>query len=131
MAAITPYTYNKWLFRDFNHFTMSEFRCNCRRCANHAFPHKVNAKLLTYLEEMRKYFGKPVVVTSGLRCKDYNSSLKAASKHSAHLSGMAADVWIKGVSPKDINDFWKILNIGYSYYGTPNMGDACHVQIGW
>lgn len=131
MAVITAYHYNKWLFQDFSYFTMTEFRCNCKKCANRANPHKVNAKLLTYLEQMRKHFGKPMIVTSGLRCKSYNSTLPGASKRSAHLRGMAADVYIKGVDPKVIRDYWKSLNVGYSYCGTANMGNACHVQIGW
>lgn len=129
--SFNAYNYNKILFTDFSHFTRNEFRCNCRKCANHAMPTHVNAKLLTYLEQMRQYFGKPVVITSGLRCKKYNASLKGSIKNSAHTKGKAADVYIKGVSPAEISKYWKSLEVGYTYYGTPNMGNACHVQIGW
>jgi uncharacterized protein YcbK (DUF882 family) len=131
MAVISTYHYNKWLVQDFSYFTLSEFRCNCRRCRNHALPSKLNAKLLTYLEQTRLHFGKPMIVTSGLRCKKYNASLKGSSKNSRHLTGMAADVYIHGVKPEAIRDYWKSLDIGYTYCGTPNMGNACHVQIGW
>jgi zinc D-Ala-D-Ala carboxypeptidase len=131
MATFNPYVYNKALLRDFSYFTMSEFRCGCRRCRNHAFPTHINAKLLTYLEQLRLHFGKPVIITSGLRCSKYNKSLPGSSKNSRHISGMAADIFIKDVSPSDICKYWKSLNVGYCYYGTPNMGNAAHVQIGW
>lgn len=129
--AIKPYEYNKIMLKDFSYFTLSEFKCNCRKCRNNANPTYLNAKLLTYLEQMRKHFGKPCVVTSGMRCKKYNNSLRGASRFSKHLSGDAADVYIKGVSPAEICDYWKKLKVGYCYYGTKNMGNSVHVQIGW
>lgn len=129
--GLNAYHYNKILLQDFTYFTMHEFRCNCRKCRNHAFPSKINAKLLTYLDQMRTHFGKPMIVTSGLRCKEYNKSLVGSSKNSRHLSGMAADVFIKDVDPKEIVSYWKSLDIGYTYCGTKNMGKSAHVQIGW
>lgn len=117
--------YNIRLCCDFPHFTAREFRCNCG-CG---YPAKLDAKLLYRLELLRKHFGKPVVITSGLRCKSYNDSLVGSSKVSAHLSGDAADVYIKGVGPKDIVKFWKRNKFGYAYYGTKNMGNCAHVQV--
>lgn len=131
MSGFTAYQYNKILFKDFDYFTQSEFRCGCKKCKNYGNPTHVNAKLLTYLEQMRKFFGKPVIITSGLRCKSYNASLPGSIKNSRHLSGMAADVVIQGVSPAEIVNYWKSLKIGYCYCGTKNMGNAAHVQIGW
>lgn len=117
--------YNARLCSDFKHFRSSEFACNCG-CGH---PAKLDAKLLYRLELLRSHFGKPVVITSGLRCKNYNRSLAGSSKTSAHLSGDAADVYIKGVDPKDIVKFWKKNKFGYCYYGTPNMGNCAHVQV--
>ncbi len=131
MSVLNPYAYNLHLLSDFRYFTLSEFKCNCRKCKNNCNPTFINAKLLTYLEQMRLHFGKPVVVTSGLRCSKYNRSLKGSSKTSRHLTGMAADVYIEGVKPSEIVSYWKSLNIGYSYCGTSNMGNCAHVQIGW
>ena len=42
-----------------------------------------------------------------------------------------SDIYIKGVDPKEIVRFWQSLNVGYTYSGTKNMGNAAHVQIGW
>lgn len=131
MASFNPYVYNKALLRDFSYFTLSEFNCNCHKCRNHGNPSHINAKLLTYLEQMRQHFGVPCIVTSGLRCKTYNKTLKGSSRNSRHLSGMAVDVYFHGVAPKDVCAYWKSLNVGYCYYGTSNMGNVAHVQIGW
>lgn len=131
MIKINNDIYNRILFADFKYFNPYEFKCNCGKCKNNAYPAHVNAKLLTYLEQMRIHFGKPIIITSGLRCSKYNRSLPGYSKSSCHLTGMAADVYIKGVDPSVIVRYWKSLNIGYSYCGTPTMGECAHVQIGW
>lgn len=109
------------------YFTFDEFKCKCGKCYSSAY---LDPRLITYLDELRRYFGKPVIITSGIRCKKYNSSLVGSSPVSGHLRGSAADVYIQGVNPKDIDDWW-INNVprGYSYYGTKNMGNACHVEI--
>ena len=109
------------------YFVTSEFYCKCGKCNSPAY---LNPSLVVYLSRMRKYFKKPVVITSGIRCKKYNNSLPGSSKSSGHLKGNAADVYIKGVNPKDISDWWynNVPN-GYSYHGTPNMGNACHVEV--
>ncbi len=124
---MTRKEWNKKICSYSSYFTSVEFKCNCGKCNSPAF---INPKLITYLDEMRKHFKKPVVITSGIRCKEYNNSLPGSSKSSQHLKGNAADVYIKGVDPKDIHLWWyKNVPNGYSYYGTPNMGNACHVQV--
>lgn len=125
MAKVRYSDYNVRLCLDFKHFKASEFCCGCG-CG---YPARIDAKLLYRLELLRKYFGKPVVITSGLRCKKYNASLKGSSKRSAHLTGDAADVYIKGIDPRDIVNFWLKRDFGYSYCGTPNMGNCAHVQV--
>lgn len=115
----------------FPNFTRTELACRCKGKYCKGYPAKIHFDLLHCLQKTREHFGKPMYVTSGLRCKKYNDSLKGSSKNSAHKSGMAADVYIQGVDPAEIVKFWKSLNVGYSYCGTPNMGNAAHVQIGW
>ncbi len=124
---MTRKEWNKKVCSYARYFTSVEFACKCGKCNSPAY---LNPKLITYLDEMRKYFKKPVVITSGIRCKNYNNSLPGSSKSSGHLKGNAADVYIKGVEPIDIFDWWydNVPN-GYSYYGTINMGNACHVEV--
>lgn len=109
------------------YFKASEFECKCGKCKDTAF---LDPKLITYLDELRIYFRKPVVITSGIRCKTYNNSLVGSSKTSGHLKGKAVDVFIKGVSPDAIADWWS-SNVPGSicYFGTPNMGNCAHLEV--
>lgn len=63
---------------------------------------KVDERLLTLLERIRAHVGKPVHVNSGYRSPEYNATLKNASPHSQHCNGKAADIWVEGVTPKQI-----------------------------
>lgn len=119
--------YNTTLCGDFPHFSYIEFRCPCGDC--NGYPHSLDARLLYRLECLRRHFGKPVHITSGLRCRSYNAFLPGSSKSSAHMVGRAADVYISGVHPKQIKDYWSSRGFGYTYYGTSNMGKACHVEV--
>lgn len=63
---------------------------------------KVDERLLTLLERIRAHVGKPVHVNSGFRSPEYNATLKNASPRSQHCNGKAADIWVEGVTPKQI-----------------------------
>lgn len=43
------------------------------------------------LDPLRKYYGKPIIVTSGFRCEELNT-LIGGSKTSDHKQGRAADI---------------------------------------
>lgn len=119
--------YNTILCEDFPHFSHTEFRCPCRECSG--YPAPLDARLLYRLECLRRHFGKPVHITSGLRCRSYNAALPGSSKSSAHKLGKAADVYISGVKPSEIVTYWKSRDFGFAYSGTPNMGNAAHVEV--
>lgn len=65
---------------------------------------KVDERLLYLLENIRNYVGKPVHINSGYRSPEYNATLKNASPRSQHCNGKAADIWVEGVTPKQIAD---------------------------
>lgn len=65
---------------------------------------KVDERLLTLLENIRNHTGKPVHINSGYRSPEYNATLKNASPRSQHCNGKAADIWVEGVTPKQIAD---------------------------
>ena len=54
---------------------------------------KKNIELLVekILDPLREKFGKPIIVTSGYRCKELNRAVGGAAK-SQHMSGEAADI---------------------------------------
>lgn len=79
------------------HFKVKEFRCYDG--SDTIF---VSQELAEVLEKIRVHFGKPVTINSGYRTDYHNDRTKDAAKFSQHKYGMAADISIRGVSPKRI-----------------------------
>lgn len=61
----------------------------------------VDEYLYTTLDILRNKIGKPVIITSGYRTPGWNAKCGGA-KYSYHMRGMAADIRVNGVSPKEI-----------------------------
>lgn len=74
------------------HFNSAEFKCKCGdiRCTAPAVVYYFVEKL----ELVRGIYGKPMIVTSGSRCREYNATLENSSPYSSHLQGLAADFWV-------------------------------------
>jgi hypothetical protein len=66
-----------------SYFTTTEFRCPCQ-CGFGSEEKHIDENLIEMLNMMRLLYGKPMVVTSGARCKDYNASV-GGLPNSAHL----------------------------------------------
>ncbi len=62
---------------------------------------KLDPELLQKLQALRDKVGKPIVITSGYRTPTYNKKIGGAPK-SQHVEGKAADIWINGLSPKQV-----------------------------
>ena len=77
-----------------------EFRCPCKKCRRKKV--WVSQLLIFKLEMLRIALGdKPIIVNSGNRCPEENERVGGIS-NSAHITGLAADVRIKGIKPIDI-----------------------------
>lgn len=70
----------------------------------------IDAKLAALLQDIRNHFGKPVVITSAYRTKTHNKNVGGAS-NSYYLYGKAADIYISGVSPKEIAKYAESLGV--------------------
>lgn len=128
------------------HFKPEEFKCECggRYCTG--YPTYMKKEMLVLLEAIRIHYGKPIIVTCGLRCKTYNAKLNGSVQQSKHLKGKAVDFYQKGTTDtlanrkKAIAWIKKQKNRGYIYgngynsYGNkitaPYMGNALHVDVG-
>lgn len=78
----------------------------------------IDNKLVSLLQKIRDHYGKPVVITSGYRPEDYNKSIDGATS-SMHINGQAADIKIKGVTPKNLAAYCKSIDIkGIGTYST-------------
>lgn len=71
---------------------------------------------------------QPIIVTSGYRTQENNSSLEGAAKNSMHLYGCAADILIPGIPPKYLAELAKIFRGGgVGFYVKKNI---VHIDTG-
>lgn len=80
-----------------DHFGVWEFKCkdNSRVIV-------LDKALVELLEIIRLHYNKPLHINSGYRTVQYNATLKNSSPKSQHILGKAADIWLNGVSPKQL-----------------------------
>ncbi len=79
------------------HFSRSEFACKCNCGAD-----GISEELVSKLEMVRLMYGKPIHITSGVRCEKHNSSSAVQGlKSSTHLDGYAADIAVSGCFQRD------------------------------
>lgn len=80
-------------------FKVSEFAC--KDGSDTVF---ISQGLVTVLQKIRDHFARPVIITSAYRNDAYNKKVGGAV-YSQHKYGMAADIYISGVSPATIAEF--------------------------
>ena len=78
-------------------FSLHEFPCPC--CGRN----DVTARLVVGLQRLRDILQVPITVTSGFRCRKYNTLIKGAAE-SQHMSGRAADVVVPGLTEDEVGD---------------------------
>ena len=83
---------------------------------------KLDMRVVSAIQMIRDYFGKPITVTSAYRGVAYNKEIGGASK-SQHLLGKAIDFKVSGIAPSKVQAFiksdWKKLGItGLGIYST-------------
>ncbi len=110
------------------YFKRDEFGCGCKGKCCSGFPAEPDMQLVRLLDNLRAYFGVPITITSGVRCTAYNRQVGGISG-SMHLKGKAADIYVPGASKAKVKAKAYELGAKYSYYGTPGMGNAVHINI--
>jgi uncharacterized protein YcbK (DUF882 family) len=78
------------------HFKVKEFAC--KDGSNLVL---IDEELADLLENIRQHFGKPVHINSAFRTESWNDAV-GGRRHSKHLAGEAADIWVKNVKPHDV-----------------------------
>ena len=115
-------------------FSRLEVQCPCGCGAN-----LINPFLIEKLQKVRNIIGRPIIITSGVRCEFYNASIKA-SMNSSHIPddhGIGNVVDIACTNSKDryelvelAQKFFKRIGIsGGSYRGFVHLDvDRSKVQ---
>jgi len=114
------------------HFDRQEFACQCGSCPQSEDP-TVDVKLISIFEELRRQFGAPITVTSGVRCKSHNRAI-GGRDFSKHLEGKASDVIVKGVHSHKVYNylFERYPDLyGFGKYDTFTHIDSRRLKARW
>lgn len=123
-------------------FQPEEFRCPCGKCTG--YPVQMKQVELKHLQTIRDHYGKPMLITSGLRCK-YENKRVGGVPNSGHLTGYAADFYMEDVTDTVPNRNKALAYIKTlpnhkftygacmvdsdgAYRSAPGMGNAMHTE---
>lgn len=81
------------------HFSREEFACHCG-CGKD----DISLKVVQLAEDVRTHFASPTVINSGCRCLEHNRE-QGSKDTSQHVKGLAADLAVKGIDPKEVADY--------------------------
>lgn len=119
----TKNAYNN--FDGIQYFKYSEFTCHCGCGYN-----TIDIRLVKILDDIRKRYGKPAIITSGVRCEKHNREVGGV-EGSWHTKRKAADFYINGISSKELNNYCSILrDQGLLRYCYAIDSGAVHIDIG-
>lgn len=95
-------------------FDREEFRCKCGGKYCNGYPARMREEVVRIAEDVRESFGRPTVVVSGLRCREWNR-IQGGVENSQHMYGEAADLQIPGVTAQRLLAFLQTKPIRYAY----------------
>ena len=118
-------------WKSIKYFKREEFRCTCGHC--NGYPVEPDLEMVKLMDKIRKAYGKPITITSGVRCAYQNKRVGGVA-NSEHMKGKAADFYIPGQNDtvagrNKVVAKAKALGAAYSYANTAGMGNAVHVNI--
>lgn len=105
------------------HFARSELMCDCTDSCN-GFPVEMDGAFMEKLEALRMALGRPVIITSGVRCAARNDEV-GGIPDSWHLTGHAADLYCPGVPCEEVAQAARQLQMGVILYPQEAY---CHVE---
>lgn len=117
---------NEAFWDEIEFFDRSEFKCTCNGRGCNGFPAEPRERLVRNAEAARKHFGRPAIVSSGVRCQLRNSELPGSAANSLHLTGRAMDFCIFGVSAAQLLAYVKTLSEVHEAYAI----DGSYVHMG-
>lgn len=81
-----------------DNFYRDEFACKCG-CGGDW----INESLVNNLQAIREAIGRPIYVTSGVRCLEWNKKI-SGHPQSKHKYGRAVDIYVLGIKPEVLMD---------------------------
>lgn len=93
-------------WEEVQYFRKEEFRCKCGGKFCDGFPAAPQRLLVTLADRVRGHFGVPMIVSSGVRCRQHNANVGGAAS-SRHMAGKAMDFTVRGKSAQQVLAFVK------------------------
>ena len=87
--------------KDGNKKLSANFKVREFACTDGSDPIFIDSDLVDVLQKIRTYFGTAVTITSAYRTPTRNKAV-GGETYSQHLYGRAADIKVKGVTPKKV-----------------------------
>lgn len=104
-------------------FNLSEFQCPHCQCV------KLNPMVVIYLQAVRIYYGDPIYVTSGYRCKSHNEAI-GGEPDSRHLYGEAVDLSLDNPIPDRLEILGNCCKTaGFKYVKVDTKKKYVHCQL--
>lgn len=94
--------------KDGNKKLSTNFKVKEFACTDGTDPIFIDTDLVAVLQKIRNHFGKSVTITSAYRTPTKNKAC-GGTTYSQHLYGKAADIKIKGVTPKKVAAYAETL----------------------
>ena len=108
-----------------SNFNSTEFDCHGSGCCSQTI---INPELVNYLQKIRNHFKAPITITSAYRCPTHNSRVGGATG-SRHTKGDAADIVVKGISPREVAKYAESIGVkGIGLYETAADGYFTHID---
>jgi uncharacterized protein YcbK (DUF882 family) len=94
------------------------------------------SELLSTLDAIREYLGKALYIESGIRSVEYNTKLSGSASNSGHLTGEAADIYVPGLTNKQLGLVIRTLYdkkllpyLTYTYLITGSSATRVHIGV--
>lgn len=94
--------------KDGNKKLSTNFKVKEFACTDGSDPIFIDSDLVNVLQKIRNHFGKSVTITSAYRTPTKNKAV-GGQTYSQHLYGKAADIKVKGVTPKKVAAYAETL----------------------
>ena len=124
---------NEPTWDDIKYFKRSEFKCKCGKYCD-GYPAEIDLEMVKVADVIRERIGKPIIVNSGVRCKQHNANVGGAVA-SQHLEGKAADLGCpSGSTPAEMAAIAEELMPNYGGIGVYSWGihiDPREVKSRW
>lgn len=119
--------------KDGNTKLTQNFRVKEFACTDGSDPIFIDSELVTVLQNIRTHFGKSVTITSAYRTPGKNKAV-GGTTYSQHLYGKAADIKVKGITPKTVAEYAEKLlpkKGGIGIYSTFTHIDVRTTKARW